>query len=234
MRMRRNQQSWSRGLIGSFSLTHSKGVVVLQSITFRRSYLYIATLLAILLQSVSLKADSPCDCSNPIALKTRNICIDNVTFNVTVYGCNSVRTSAPLLAGICSPSLAQNQYTVITKVCFNGTKPAIIDAQKTLSAVLCAMSPTTADSAYSGFLPPDVGSIWCWTVLTPKCVVVNQATGCIERCGTKCCLYEMRWTRTATGSTYIKTGECTLTGQCYQAPCEEIECPNKNNCCTAS
>jgi|NOAtaT_7_FD_contig_123_62352_length_8769_multi_4_in_0_out_1_4 hypothetical protein len=207
---------------------------MLMSITHRRCCAFFAMFFVILLQSVLLKADTPCDCAGPVALKTRDVCIDNTTYNVTVYGCNTIRTSAPLLTGICNSTLAQNQYTVITKVCFNGTKPAIIDAQKTLSAVLCAMSPTSADSAYSGLLPPGVGSVWCWTVMTPKCVGINQATGCIERCGTKCCLYEMRWTRTATGYTYMKTGGCTLGGECNQAPCEEIECPNKNDCCTTS
>ena len=169
-----------------------------------------------------------------MALKTGNICIDNVTYNVTVYGCNTIRANTPLLAGICT-GLLQNQYTVITKICFNGTRPTTIDATKTFSAVLCSMSPTTADSAYTALLPADVGSVWCWTVMTPKCVEVNQATGCIERCGTKCCVYEMRWTRTSpTDVFYEKTGECVQSGQCSQAPCEEIACPNRTECCTTS
>ncbi len=196
----------------------------------------VAIVIAILLQSanpVSVRAQDWCACPNPVALKTLNICIDNVTYNVTVHGCNIIRTAAPLLAGICN-NLDQNQYTIITKVCFNGPKPLVIDARKTFSAILCAMSPATPDSAWGGFLPPVVGSIWCWAVMTPKCVEINQATGCIQSCGTTCCVFQMQWTRTATGADYLFRCTRVFDGICNQAPCEGIDCPDRLSCCTAN
>lgn len=212
---------------------------MLSSINHRRSFPFIAIIVAILLQSVSAQAQSPgsgsspCSCSNPVELKTLDICIDSTTYNVTVYGCGSKRTSTPLLADPCDNGLLQNQYSNITKVCFNGPKPVIIDATKTFSAILCKMSPATVDSAWdNAVIPPTLGTVWCWSVMTPKCVTVNQATGCIERCGTKCCIFQMRWTQTINGIVYDQPfPPCVRGGTCNQYPCQEIECPTRDLCC---
>jgi hypothetical protein len=179
-----------------------------------------------------------CNCDTSIELKTLNICIDSNTYNVTVYGCSAVRYDIPLLDPTCTPTYQQNQYTVIRRVCFNGARPVPIDPVKTFSAILCTMKPVVGDSSWNtGITPPVIGSIWCWTVFTPKCATINQATGCILTCNTLCCRYEMRWVQMASGpSTDIKDGgyekECSDTSEdCGQAPCVLVGCPNRSNCC---
>ncbi len=147
-----------------------------------------------------------------------------------------MRYTAPLLDATCS-ILQQNQYTKIRRVCFNGAKPAIIDAIKTFSAIFCTMKPVGTDSSWNGgIIPPNVGEIWCWTVFTPKCASVNQSTGCILACNTPCCMYEMRWVQTANGPSLSEpsSGEwyCTIGGDnCGQNPCVEIGCPERESCC---
>ena len=180
-----------------------------------------------------------CSCETPVALKTLDICIDNVTYNVTVYGCSIVRFAAPLLDPTCTPTYQQNQYTVIRRVCFNGVRPVPIEPLKTFSAILCTMKPVTGDSSWNnGVIPPNTGSVWCWTVFTPKCATVNQVDGCIYACNTLCCRYEMRWVQTANGpSTSTSDGGyekyCPDPGaDCGQSPCVLVGCPERTNCCT--
>ena len=179
-----------------------------------------------------------CNCDTPIELKTLNICIDSITYNVTVYGCSAVRYNIPLLDPTCTPTNQQNQYTVIRRVCFNGARPVPIDPLKTFSAILCTMKPVVGDSSWnSGVIPPTIGSVWCWTVFTPKCATINQATGCILACNTLCCRFEMRWVQTASGPStdgdddgYEK--ECPDPSEdCGQAPCVLVGCPNRRNYC---
>lgn len=193
----------------------------------------IAIVVAILLQSVSVQAQ-PCTCPTSVVLKTLNVCIDNATYNVTVYGCSEIEYAYPYMDEVCVGSGRQNQYTTITRVCFNGARPAVIDASKTFKAILCTMKPSGTDSSWnSGVIPPALGSIWCWTVMTPKCVTINQATGCIFQCGTLCCRYAVRWMQTASGPVIEREWKfCSDTGtECGQAPCVSIDCPTREDCC---
>lgn len=180
-----------------------------------------------------LKAQGACSCQVTEELKTLDICIDNNTYNVTVFGCSQVAYAAPLLPATCS-GLLQNQLTTIRRVCFNGAKPTAIDAMKTFGAIFCTMRPVNNDSSWNGgVIPPSVDAIWCWTVSTPKCVTINQSTGCIVACGDKCCRYEMRWRQTADGPYLTQEWHCSVGTNCAQSPCEELEtCPKRENCCT--
>ncbi len=180
-----------------------------------------------------------CNCDTPVALKTLDICIDSNTYNVTVYGCSAVRYNIPLLDPTCTPTYQQNQYTVIRRVCFNGVRPVPIDPLKTLSAIFCTMKPVIGDSSWNnGIIPPAIGSVWCWTVFTPKCATVNQVDGCISACNTLCCRYEMRWVQTASGpsTAYLDGGfekYCSDPSEdCGQSPCVLIGCPSRYVCCT--
>lgn len=200
--------------------------------------MFTVALVAMMSVHVDLTAQG-CSCDNPVELKTLDICIDNQTYNVTAYGCSVVQNAPPYLPATCTPGLLQNQYTMIRRVCFNGARPLPINPLRTLSAILCTMKPVIGDSSWNnGIIPPAIGSVWCWTVFSPKCAIVNQADGCIYACSDLCCRYEMRWVQTANGpSTSEASGGferyCSDAGaDCGQGPCALVGCPKNENCCT--
>ena len=172
------------------------------------------------------------DCTCPTeALGVDNvpICIGGVNYVVEVTRCQEF--GAPLLDAICLPSGFQDQYTTITKVCFVGAKPTPIDPRAVFNAILWAMDPCLNPGLFGASVPLPVGSIYCWTVMTPKCVFVNQGTGCITKCGDGCCRLARRWIRKADGSCQLdNTWSCDIpTTNCISS-CTVLACPIPEQC----
>lgn len=198
---------------------------------------YIFACIAALLlaySTVPMRADvSDCTCdADSLIADNLSICIGGINYVVDVYGCMRIDNSYPFLAQLCSPSGDQNQYSTITRICFVGSKPLPIDPAATFGAVICALDPCKTPGVSGAWVPPVAGSIYCWTVLLPRCVQVNNATGCINKCGDGCCLIARRWARGDDGS-------CTLTGfwRCFSnptncvSPCVEVDCIEQLECC---
>jgi len=195
----------------------------------------LALIMLAAMQPVSLNAaDGDCSCQ-PAGLLMSNvqICISNTTYTVDIYGCRQV-SGADLLPALCTSSGQQNQYTTITKVCFVGTKPSPIDPRAVFNALLCLMDPCENPGFFGANVPMTTGALYCWTVMTPKCVRVNDTDGCIYKCGDGCCRIARRFERQS-NEDCLKTGEwyCDIASTNCTSPCtHEIECPRPVNCCT--
>ena len=144
----------------------------------------------------------------------------------------------PQLDAICRLSGLQDQYTTITKVCFVGAKPTPIDPRAVFNAILWAMDPCLNPGLFGASVPIPIGSIYCWTVMTPKCVFVNQGTGCITKCGDGCCRLARRWKRQADGSCILDEKapgilaewSCDIpTTNCISS-CTVLDCPLPEPC----
>lgn len=198
---------------------------------------YIFACIAALLlacSTVPMRADvDDCTCNADSLLKgSLSICISGTTYAVDVYGCKRVLNVYPWLPEICATSGRQNQYTTITRVCFVGTKPTPINASATFQAILCALDPCKTPGVMGAFVPPVAGSIYCWTVFFPKCVEVNNATGCIYKCSDGCCIVSRRWKREDDG-TCTRTGVwvCPNNSTECNSPCEQVTCPDPYGTC---
>jgi len=158
------------------------------------------------------------------------ICINNTNYVVDVYGC---RKNQPLpntlLPPICSGSGYQNHYTSISKVCFPGSKPAVIVGSEVLDAVLCTMHPCPGNQwgVSIGIIAND---LFCWTIWMPKCW--NVTANCVERCGDECCIYAVRYKQNPPCAFDVLV-ECGDETECDQ-DCDDgrEECPTTMpNCC---
>lgn len=209
------------------SLKHS-----LQTTAGRYIFACIAALL-LACSTVPMRADvSDCTCdADSLIADNLAICIGGTNYVVDVYGCMRIDNSYPFLAQLCSTSGDQNQYSTITRICFVGSKPLPIDPATTFSAVLCALDPCKTPGVSGAWVPPVAGSIYCWTVLLPRCVQVNNATGCILKCGDGCCLVARQWTRGADGSC-TRTGiwKCSSNPTNCVSPCVTVDCVDPECC----
>jgi len=206
----------------------------LQTTAGRYIFACIAALL-LACSTVPMRADvDDCTCNADSLLKgSLSICISGTTYAVDVFGCKRVLNVYPWLPALCTGSGGQNQITTITRVCFVGTKPTPIDASATFQAILCALDPCKTPGVMGALVPPVVGSIYCWTVLFPKCIEVNNATGCIYKCGDGCCITSRRWTRGAGGAcTLTAAWSCDYAPLECNSPCIEVDCPSPyGSCC---
>jgi hypothetical protein len=202
---------------------------------FKRTLLVATCILACSMGvSIPVRADvDNCQCDTEILLSDDlPICIGDVNYIVDVYGCKLVGFAPDYLPPICNPpDLRQDQYTTVTRVCFVGVKPLPINAKATLDAILCAWNPCVSPGVMGAFVPQTPGSRYCWTTLFPKCVQVNNATGCISKCGDGCCILARQWTRMSDGSCML-TGSwaCDLPSTSCINTCIEIECPTPVCC----
>lgn len=196
---------------------------------------YIFACIAALLlacSTVPMRADvTDCTC-NADSLISDNlaICIDGTNYVVDVYGCRRVAYSAPWIAAVCLGTGGQNQVTNITRVCFVGAKPVPIDPVATFGAILCALDPCKTPGIMGAIVPPTSGSVYCWTVIFPKCLSVDNVLGCIYKCGDGCCRVARRWSRGLTGSCDIDFEIPCHTPTTCPGACLQIECP-RSTCC---
>lgn len=184
--------------------------------------------------SIPVRADvDNCQCDTEILLSDDlPICIGGVNYIVDVYGCKRLRVAPGYLAAICGPEdLLQDQYATVTRVCYVGAKPMPINAKATFDAILCAWNPCVNPGIMGAFVPLAPDSRYCWTTLFPKCVQVNNATGCISKCGDGCCILARQWTRMSDGSCVLTgTWTCDLPSTSCINTCIEIECPTPVCC----
>lgn len=205
----------------------------MQTLHVTRSVSTVLTLLFLLVSFASMKADvNDCTCSEDSLLKGGlSICIDGTNYSVDVYGCKRVLNVYPYLDPLCEESERQNQITTITQVCFLGAKPVPIDPVATFEAILCELDPCKTPGVMGAFVPPVVGSIYCWTILLPKCLRVYNNTGCIVKCNDGCCIIARRWAR-QTGGVCVRTGiwRCETESSSCEDPCEIINCVDPRCC----
>lgn len=197
---------------------------------------YIYTCIAALLlacSTVPMRADvDDCTCTiDSLISDNLAICIAGTNYVVDVYGCRRVGFAPNYLAEICPGSFLQNQYTTITRVCFVGTKPLPIDPQATFNAILCAWDPCVTPGIMGAIVPPLAGARYCWTTFFPKCVNVDNGTGCIYKCGDGCCIMARRFERQVDGSCRETLRKiCDVATTTCVSPCIEIECPEPVCC----
>jgi len=200
-----------------------------------RSKLHIFACVAslfLLCSTVPMQADiNNCNCVGD-SLANVTICIGGTNYVVKIYGCNIISTTPPYLAEVCAGSGRQDQYTMITRVCFVGVRPIPIDPQATFSALLCKLDPCKSPGILGASLPGIINSVYCWTMSFPKCVGVDNTTGCIEKCGDGCCRIARRWTRNLLGQCVPDgTWNCDINPTTCVSPCYQIDCPNLDDCC---
>lgn len=173
-----------------------------------------------------------CECT-PGVIDSIVICIDSTSYQVQLLGCMKLPGVFPdTLPSLCDSAVAQDRYTTITGVCFGSSRPAVIDAETVFKAVLCALDPCSNPGILGVNVPP--GFVYCWTIITPRCVIVNDLLGCIYRCGTGCCISETRWFRTAEGDcSMLATWNCSVDPQNCTGPsgCSPIGCPVRDSSC---
>jgi hypothetical protein len=184
-------------------------------------------------EPIALKAqDTTCACQQVGELPSNfQICIGGSYYTVNLFGCISTPPPGQLLPAICPGSGQQNQYTTITKVCFKDSMPVPLDPQKVFEAILYLMNPCTNAGFFGANVPAEIGSLYCWTVMTPRCVFVDTVSKCISSCGTSCCRLARRFQRMADGKCEVSgTWSCPIMGTC-ESPCQRIEgCPQPNIC----
>jgi len=192
-----------------------------------RSKLHIFACVASLLllcSTVSMRADvNDCTCNVDSTLATNlTICIGGTNYVVDIFGCK--RDAPPLLAPICAAG-SINQYTTITKVCFVGVRPIPIDPAATLSAILCELDPCKTPGILGATVGPTFLDVYCWAYFLPRCVRVDNLTGCIIKCGDGCCVVRRDFTRQADGSCLPTLfAQCTTAPTACISPCVQIDC----------
>ncbi len=175
---------------------------------------------------------SACDCDEPASMGQLTICIDGRDYEIEIFGCLTRPGIGQLLPGLCS-NLQMNQYTHITKVCFIDPPPSPLDVKLVFEAILCRFDPCKNPGYLGANVPLATGSIYCWSVIFPKCVSFNSTTNCIERCGDGCCIIETGWERAANGCCFVSDyNECDYSNSSCYEPCFLIEsCPRRLECC---
>lgn len=199
-----------------------------------KRYIFLCIAALLLASSiVPIRADvNDCTCTiDSVISNDLTICIDGTNYVVDVYGCRRVGLPPTYLAQICFGSLLQDQYTTITKVCFVGARPLPIDPSATFSAILCEWDPCKTSGIMGAIVPNAVGARYCWTTLFPKCVGVDNFTGCINKCGDGCCILSRRFERQPDGGC-LKTRSwvCDIASTSCISPCTEIACPEPTCC----
>ena len=204
--------------------------------TLHNNKRYIFSCIAALLfacSTVPTRADvDDCTCTtDSLIADNLAICIGGTNYVVDVYGCMRIDISAPYMTALCTGSGQQNQYSTITKICFVGAKPLPIDPAATFGAVLCALDPCLTPGVGGAWVPPVAGSLYCWSVLLPRCVQVNNATGCIIKCNDGCCIVARQWRRGADGGC-TRTGywQCTTEPTNCVSPCVTVDCVDPACC----
>jgi hypothetical protein len=180
-----------------------------------------------------IKAQTTTCACQPVGQLPSNfqICIGGSYYTVSLFGCISTPPLGELLPAICAGSGQQNQYTTITKVCFKDSMPVPLDPQKVFEAILYLMNPCTNAGFFGANVPEEIGSLYCWTVMIPRCVFVDPVSKCITSCGTSCCRLARRFERAANGDCIVSgTWSCPIMGAC-ESPCQQInECPLPKLC----
>lgn len=175
-----------------------------------------------------------CGC-NPGNLGSIVICVNDTSYQVQLRGCMKQPGIYPdTLPSLCDSAFSQNLYTSITSVCFGSIRPAVLDAQKIFNAVVCALDPCLYPANFGINIPPN--TIYCWTVVTPKCVFINDALGCVYKCGTGCCITETRWFRDEEGDCRMRASwSCKVEPVNCAGPfgCFQIDCPQRDTSCCA-
>jgi len=171
-----------------------------------------------------------CDCEFPGIIKANlPICLGGVNYLVDVYGCE--QNPGTLFPEICLNSGLQNRRTTITKICFVGTPPASYSAQALIDAVVCTMNPCRPPYSWGVTMPPVPGTIYCWTIVTPTCVRI-LANGCLERCGTGCCILAIQFKVDANpiNPCIVTYWACNVPGVCYDG-CIPLTCMTEQPVC---
>lgn len=173
-----------------------------------------------------------CQCT-PGVIDSIVICIADTSYQVQLMGCMKLPGAYPdTLPSLCDSAVSQDRYTTITGVCFGTSRPAVINADTVFKAILCALDPCRNPGILGINVPP--GFVYCWTIITPKCVVVNDSLGCIYRCGTGCCISETRWFRTEAGVCNMERSwncEADPTNCTGPSGCSPIACPARDSAC---
>ena len=204
--------------------------------TLHNNKRYIFSCIAALLlacSTVPMRADvDDCTCTiDSLISDNLTICIGGTNYVVDVYGCRRVGLPPTYLPQICPTSLLQNQYTTITKVCFVGARPIPIDPRATFNAILCEWDPCKTPGIMGAIVPPVPGDRYCWTTFFPKCVGVDNLTGCIHKCGDGCCILSRRFERQLDGSCLkTRTWVCDVPNTSCISPCTVIDCPEPTCC----
>jgi len=191
----------------------------------RHTMICIAALL-LMFAFVPMRADvDDCSCDTEIKVMANlAICIGGTNYVVDVYGCKRVGVAPTYLPAVCGPFL-QNQYTNITKVCFVGVRPIPINPAATFSAILCAWDPCRTPGIMGATVGIVPNSVYCWTIFYPKCVGVDNTTGCIVKCGDGCCIIARQWTRQFDGTCLLtRSDKCTVATTVCNDPCVQLDC----------